>query len=143
MGSKTMGFGKCQAHAGLPKGFGRVWTGEGELIEHPWFTPPDFVTRHTKLVCPSCNNMLIPEHFWGTKGLDNELSHILPCWEDQLRYIRLRYSLKWDTYKERVQLIKQMIEQYGTLYPPLKEYLNKCLPLKLVKGYHAKINELP
>lgn len=143
MSKREIEYGKCEAHAGLPRLFGKVFAGEGKLVEHHWFTPPDFKTKHTKLVCPSCNNMLRPENFWGTTGLENQLSHVLPCWEDQLKYVRLRYSLKGDTHEEEVQLIKEMIEKYSALYPPLKEYLRKCLPLKLLRGYHAKISELP
>ena len=72
--------------------------------------------------------MLRPENFWGTTGLENQLSHVLHCWEDQLKYVRLRYSLKWDTRKEEAQLIKEMIEKYSVLHPALKEHLEKYLP---------------
>lgn len=55
-----------------------------KLFNHHWFELPD-MTKHSKEVCRSCNNALQPCNFYPQADC---LDHMLPCWDEQVNFIR-------------------------------------------------------
>lgn len=62
--------------------------GKAFLYVHHWFEPNDS-KRHTRLVCPSCNNHLvgISCEIWDSLYAFKSNNHCLPSWDFQQEYV--------------------------------------------------------
>ena len=76
-----------------------------KLLKHHWFELPD-MERHEERICRDCNNVLQPNKFF--KG-EECLAHVLPCWDEQVTFIKRNSSFFIDSILYRTYDIELMI----------------------------------